>query len=127
VKELNMKRLLGLLLVMGMVGCGGGDTSPNHSQAKVDEPPVQTVDVSKLVERDGLLYEGDSETPFTGVAVEKHENGQKSLEATLKNGKADGPSTMWRENGKKRAEAIWKDGELVSLKNWDDEGNESNY
>ena len=23
-KELNMKRLLGLLLVMGMVGCGGG-------------------------------------------------------------------------------------------------------
>jgi hypothetical protein len=34
---------------------------------------------------------------------------------------------MWRENGKKRAEAIWKDGELVSLKNWDDEGNESNF
>ena len=23
-KELHMKRLLGLLLVMGMVGCGGG-------------------------------------------------------------------------------------------------------
>ena len=24
-KELNMKRLLGLLLVMGIVGCSGGD------------------------------------------------------------------------------------------------------
>ena len=124
-----MKRLLGLLLVLGMVGCGSEDDAPtpNDSQAKVDEPPVQTVDASKLVERGGLFYEGDSETPFTGVAVTKHENGQKSLEGTLKNGKHDGLSTMWRENGKKRAEAIWKDGELVSLKNWDDEGNESNY
>ena len=104
-----MKRLLGLLLVMGMVGCWG------------------PVDRSKLVKRGGLFYEGDSETPFTGVAVTKHENGQKELEATFKDGKDDGLSTMWRENGKKRAEAIWKDGELVSLKNWDDVGNESNF
>ena len=77
-----MKRLLGLLLVMGMVGCGGGDedppageaalpATPNKPQAKVDEPPAQTVDFSKLIERDGLMYEGDSETPFTGVAVDE--------------------------------------------------------
>ena len=124
-----MKRLLGLLLVMGMVGCGSEDDAPtpNDSQAKGDEPPVQTVDASKLVERDELWYEDDSETPFTGVAVDKYANGQKRSEGTYKDGKYDGLSTMWRENGKKRAEAIWKDGELVSLKNWDDEGNESNY
>ncbi len=47
-----MKRLLGLLLVMGMVGCGGGDedppageaalpATPKKLQTKVDEPPVQ--------------------------------------------------------------------------------------
>ena len=35
-----MKRLLGLLLLMGMVGCGGGDTSQKSSQKKIDEPPV---------------------------------------------------------------------------------------
>ena len=64
-----MKRLLGLLLVMGMVGCGGGKP--------------------KWVERDGLMYEGDSETPFTGVAVEKHENGQKAAEETYKDGKLE--------------------------------------
>ncbi len=79
-----MKRLLGLLLAMGMVGCGGG----------------KTVDFSKLVERDGLWYEGDSETPFTGVVVRKHENGQKSEEVTS------------------------KDGKLVSETKWDEEGNE---
>ena len=48
-----MKRLLGLLLVMGMVGCGGGDeappagdealpVTPKTSQAKVNEPSVES-------------------------------------------------------------------------------------
>ena len=164
-----MKRLLGLLLVMGMVGCGGDAPMPNHSQAKIDEPPVQavdtppageaalpatpknephakvaeppvqTVDASKLVRRDGLRYEGDSETPFTGVGVEKHENGQKSAEAifkdgkreglattwhangqklveeTFKDGKQDGPVTLWHENGQKQAEYTFKDGKLEGL------------
>ena len=47
-----MKRLLGLLLVMGMVGCGGGDdappagedalqATPTKTQAKVDEQTDQ--------------------------------------------------------------------------------------
>ena len=211
-----MKHLLGLLLVMGMVGCGGGDeappageaalqATPNEPQAKVDEPPVQTVDTppageaalpatpktsqakvnepsvvsaaadpsvesasvspttpadtgddppvqavdfSKLVERDGLMYEGDSETPFTGVSVKKyengwkqeevpvkdgkleglatawHENGQKEREGTFKDGKPEGLATAWHENGQKAGEAIFKDGKLVSGTEWDEEGNE---
>ena len=145
-----MKRLLGLLLVMGMVGCGGGGDAPmpNHSQAKIDEPPVQAVDAPKWVERDGLWYEGDSETPFTGVAVDKYENGQKKEEATWKDGKPEGPFTSWHENGQKKAEgtfkdgnpeglwtewhkngqkqseATFKDGKLVSETKWDEEGNE---
>ena len=85
-----MKRLLGLLLGMGMVGCGGG------------------VDGRKLVERDGLAYEGDSETPFTGVAVGKYANGQKSQEATYKDGKLDGLRTSWHANGQKRSEGTFK-------------------
>ena len=126
-----MKRLLGLLLVMGMVGCG------------------KTVDPSKLVLRDGLMYEGDSETPFTGVAVKKYdsgqkrrevtykdgkleglyatwyENGQKKVEGTYKDGKGEGLLTLWYENGQKNSEATFKDGKLVSeTKMWDREGNE---
>ena len=125
-----MKRLLGLLL--GMVGCGGG------------EP----VDGSKLVKRDGLWYESDSETPFTGVAVEKyengkkkweatynygwleglftqwHENGKKKSEVTLKNGKPEGLLTAWHANGQKKGEATYKNGKKVSETKWDEEGNE---
>ena len=127
-----MKRLLGLLLVIGMVGCGGG----------------KIVDRSKLVNRDGLMYEGDSETPFTGVVVAKHENGQKKEEATWKDGKleglrtvfhengqkkieqtwkdgkAEGLQTIWHENGQKGLEGTWKDGKVVSHTIWDEEGNE---
>ena len=103
-----MKRLLGLLLVMGMVGCG------------------QTVDGSKLVWRDGLMYEGDSETPFTGVAVEKHENGQKKLERTFKDGKLEGLDATWHENGQKKVEATFKGDKLEGLDTrWHENGQKS--
>jgi hypothetical protein len=98
-----MKRLLGLLLVIGMVGCGGGSeappagetvspATPNKPQAKVDEPPVQTVDFSKLVQRDGLMYEVNSETLFTGVTVRKQRLRMGRLEQTYKDGKKEGSS-----------------------------------
>ena len=123
-----MKRLLGLLLVMGIVGCGG--------------------DAPKLVIRDGLFYEVNSETPFTGVLVSKHENGQKSADETWKDGKREGLGTMWHangqklseitykdgkregrwtiwyENGQKKLEGTYKDDKLVSETQWDEEGNE---
>ena len=126
-----MKRLLGLLLVLGMVGCG-----------------QKTVDASKTVDRDGLVYEANSETPFTGIEVHKYENGQKKAELSYKDGKLGGPFTQWHENGQKKGkgafkdnepeglwtewyengqtqvEATYKDGELVSATEWDEEGNE---
>ena len=130
-----MKRLLGLLgLLLGMVGCG----------------EVKTVDVSKTVERGGLRYEINSETPFTGVVVVSkyengqkaqettykdgkleglvtkwHENGQKEEETTYKDGKIEGLSTAWYDNGQKRSEYTYKDGIFVSKRNWYIDGNES--
>ena len=163
-----MKRLLGLLLVMGIVGCGKQNgpppgitntrpgiakplpAKPNKPQAKIDEPPVQAVDISKTVERGGLRYEINSETPFTGVSVEKYENGQKREQATFKDGKLEGPyifwhangqkkgegtfkdgkreglETLWHANGQKKSEATFKDGKEVSKTMWDEEGNEIN-
>ena len=76
-----MKRLLGLLLVLGMVGCG-----------------QKTVDASKTVDRDGLVYEANSETPFTGFVVSTHANGQKASEETYKDGK-EVSKTEWDEEG----------------------------
>ncbi|MDB4521642.1 hypothetical protein N9080_05585, partial [Akkermansiaceae bacterium] len=52
------------------------------------------------------------------------ENGQKEVEATMKDGKPDGLMTEWHENGQKQAEVIFKDGEEVSAKYWNSKGEE---
>ena len=51
-----MKRLLGLLLVMGMVGCGGGDepTPLRLESAKSTTPPDQYLDEEPLIALDLL-------------------------------------------------------------------------
>ena len=58
------------------------------------------------------MYEGDSETPFTGVVVSKHDNGQKKWAVTYKNGKRDGLMTQWLENGQKNWEVTHKAGKV---------------
>jgi len=104
-----MKRLLGLLLVIGMVGCGG----------------VKTVDVSELVKRGGLMYERASGRPFTGVMACEYSDGHMAYKNTYKDGKEDGLQTDWHETtGQKAYEAFYKDGKLVSETRWDEEGNE---
>ena len=75
--------------------------TPKKPQTLVDEPSVQAVDASKLVKRGGLIYERDSETPFTGVMVKNHENRQKAIEATYKDGKQEGLATTWYGTGLK--------------------------
>ena len=64
----------------------------------------------------------NQETPFTGVAAWKYENGQKKYERTFKDGKLDGPGTEWYENGQKAEEATFKDGKLVSASVWKPNG-----
>ena len=40
-----------------------------------------------------------------------------------KDGKKDGKWTSWYDDGQKWSERIWKDGELISGKYWDEDGN----
>ena len=71
-----------------------------------------------------MTYEGGSEAPFTGVAISKYDSGQKKYEATYKDGKPEGLDTSWFEDGQKKREATYKDGKQVSLRLWDELGNE---
>ena len=125
----------------------GETIAPSNPNVEAAEPSVQVVDAGKLVERDGLAHEGDSETPFTGIVVAKHSNGQKWFEATYKDGKREGQligwyengqkwqvatfkdgkkkglMTEWHKNGKKSSEVTYKGDEEVSGTYWDEEGN----
>ena len=95
---------------------GGADASP-----AVVEAPEVVVASSKLKWRDDLRYfEGK---PFTGVAVEKYKNGQKSAELNYKAGKMHGLHTGWHENGQKKKEINYKDGKRDGLRTgWHENG-----
>ena len=71
-----MKRLLGLLLLMRLVGCGGEDdnppageaaspSTPKNSQVQAAEPPAQALDADLVA----VLEKG-------GVSLEQNEQGQ---------------------------------------------------
>ena len=78
--------------------------------------------MESLEERDGLIYQDD--TPYSGWVKAMHNSEQVAILAQAKDGKPDGPHTMWHENGQKQVEATWKDGEEVSAKYWNSKGEE---
>ena len=119
-----------MFVALLMAGCGEdtkkpAEDSPESNQSTADNPPAQTAEVAKVVvdadhleERDDLFYfKGE---PFTGCAVAEADNGQR--ETTYKDGKKHGLSTSWYENGQKRFEKTYKDGKMISYKEWDEDG-----
>lgn len=61
---------------------------------------------------------------YHGTLVWFFENGQKSRESILKNGRnVDGVSVKtWYENGIREEELTYRDGKIIVRKNWDNEG-----
>jgi len=126
-----------------MVGCGessqpseGADMtdtapespSPSESVDTTDtarrKDAVETaVDWSKLEIRNGIRYLQNTETSFTGRAVEFYENGQRKRESNYKDGKPHGLLTHWHANGQKEWEANNKNGKKDGLTiHWDENG-----
>ena len=98
-----MKKLLTILCLVLLVSCSN------------DVPD------DKLVERDGIIYEVNSTTPFTGSSVSYHENGQLNKRENYKNGQQDGPSEWFHENGQLGGKGNYKNGEQDGLWEYFDE------
>ncbi len=64
---------------------------------------------------DGLTYEINAETPYTGLVKGVYPNGQKWSEANFVKGKLEGLYTEWWENGQKQAETNIVDGKKEGL------------
>ncbi len=96
------------------------EDKPAEPVAEV-KPQLDGVNLDKLEEREGIVYLKGSDTPYTGKATSLYENGQKS-EANLKDGKRDGLIVLWHENGQKALEQTYKDGEEISAKYWNRKG-----
>lgn len=84
-----------------------------------------------LESRNGLKYEINSVTPFTGKYITYFKNGQMQTEWNFTNGKENGLATWWHENGLKKLEEKYKFGEKTGLRTeWDENGrkqSEQNY
>jgi antitoxin component YwqK of YwqJK toxin-antitoxin module len=59
-----------------------------------------------------------------GLSTSWFPNGQKSFEGTFKDGEKDGLWTSWYEydNGQKESEVTWKNGKLIFIKEWTEDG-----
>ena len=64
----------------------------------------------KLVERNGIKYEINSQIPFTGVSAGYYENGQLKSKVTYKDGKEQGLFEAYRKNGQLWFKQNYKDG-----------------
>ena len=82
------------------------------------------VDISKMEERNGIVYVIGEDKPFTGKFIEKYNDGQIKIEINYKNGTKHGKEKNYHPNGKIFKEQEWKDGNLNGkIKSWDENGN----
>jgi major membrane immunogen (membrane-anchored lipoprotein) len=76
-----------------------------------------------LENRNGLKYEINSLTPFTGKYITYYNNGQKQTESNFTEGKENGLVTSWYENGQKTLEENYKFGKKTGLRTeWHEKG-----
>ena len=65
---------------------------------------------AKILERNGIKYEINSQIPFTGVSTDYYENGQLEYKETFKNGVENGLTEAYSENGQLQYKTTYKDG-----------------
>ncbi len=90
----EMNRILSLIGVVLVVGCGGPETR----------------DLRTLREVDGLYMNPGDGQPYSGP-VFSMEEGERRI-GSLRDGLWDGPLEEYYENGQLREKMIWKDGEF---------------
>ena len=61
----------------------------------------------QLVERNGIYYEVNSQTPFNGASVSYFENGQLKMKSSYKDGCLEGLHESYYENGQLKEKGIY--------------------
>lgn len=127
-KILKLSAIICMLILLG--GCKKTITT-KYSNGNLKEK----YSVTQKNVKDGvytLWFENgnkDSETNYkngieNGVSSAWYESGKIGLIANCKDGKLDGLMTSWYENGQKKAEKMYKDGQEISSKEWNEDGTE---
>ena len=73
----------------------------------------ETIKEEDLIEKYGVMYKEYSRKPFTGYAVDYHENGQLQFKCNWKDGKRNGLLESYHDNGQLKTKGNYKDGKLI--------------
>jgi len=72
----------------------------------------------------GLWFKRGEQEPYTGLVEAFYNNGKMESQIHYEKGVRAGVETHWYENGQKRWEMNYESGRMVSMKQWDVDGNE---
>ena len=98
-----MKRVLSVIGVVLVVGCGGGE--PRDMETLQELEPK---DMGALRGVDGLYLNPEDGQPYSGPVF--GENMGKRMTGSLRDGKWDGPFESYHDNGQLRRKGTYKDG-----------------
>ena len=98
-----MTRILSLIGVVLVVGCGGGE--PRDMETLQELEPK---DMGTLRGVDGLYLNPEDGQPYSGPVF--GENMGKRMTGSLRDGKWDGPFESYHDNGQLRRKGTYKDG-----------------
>ena len=113
----SMKRLLTILCLALLASC-----SSDYQITGFDEGGDLLSD--RYIVENGLVFQVNSQTPFTGSFGVYHNNGSLDRIPNYKDGILNGPWEAYHENGQLREKGDYKDGQKDGLfEEFDDNGN----
>jgi antitoxin component YwqK of YwqJK toxin-antitoxin module len=72
----------------------------------------KTASPNLVEERGGIIYDRDSNQPFSGMIVDYYPDGRKKLQGNFENGKACGIHREWYENRQLKSMGNFENGKL---------------
>ena len=119
---LNLRTCVAVLLMSGVTGaCSGGSGSPCPRGQDLREERYD--DTTSIKSRGCVGLDNERNYRRQGHWEFFHPNGQKSMEATYRDGESEGLVTQWHENGQKSSELTYLNGTETSRTEWDANGN----
>lgn len=96
-------------------------TDLKYRSLPLNQHQLNCLETNRFV--NSLAYLKGSGNLYTGKVIDYHKNGQKSHEATYKDGKLEGLYSHWHKNGQKSEELNFKDNQPEGLFMWCEDGN----
>jgi antitoxin component YwqK of YwqJK toxin-antitoxin module len=118
-EEMDMKTYYALVLLSTVivVGCSRPPAAPTPAEVGMQYTKAGAL-MSEMTLVDGVYYRKGANIPFTGLAVEFYEDGNRKEESYFAAGKFHGPQIKWYRNGTLFSVAVCEEGAVKYMKEY---------